>query len=455
MAHTVRMLAAACLIASVVALSDRVIPIEPTATDVCDQSVPVDPIWMRAVGIYDTNGGETTPFMWYGKLLLVESVATQSDLPFAPPVFANCTWPAGSYAPPRDDGRCPYLRIRQPNMEFDTMTGQAHMDDTLFLASIPGSADVTFCNAHVNRNDEGLETLWVFGTNNNDNNHGDITDPDRSLVWGFWSSDPNLRQWQSKVVLNFTEHDSDIKGAYNVDVTSRPDGTSIMAVEKAPDCCYTYFAECKDCGEDLSSGWKPMPVNHTAAGFGETANPTIRYLPSDGYYYLVVANGRSMDRPAPLPPSSWNTFIMRSKDLINWELSSNQRDLTTQLTDQHIIPGSALDKLGNQPDCMPFCNKSFALDPTNDIDMSDMDFNDWILPDGSVKMFATWTTGNQGTGPANAPYRGKVYTHGCPHGCGMSAAGVADASTEDWLKSYFPPCVPTAAALAFYGTILR
>jgi hypothetical protein len=55
---------------------------------------------------------------------------------------------------------------------------------------------------------------------------------------------------------------------------------------------------------------------------------------------------------------------------------------------------------GNNPDCMPYCNKSFvtAKNPGYDINRSDMDF--WELGgpegDGSVHVFVVWNAGNQG-----------------------------------------------------------
>merc|ERR1719473_2021438 len=182
--------------------------------------------------------------------------------------------------------RCSYFRIRKPNMDSNYMA----MADTVVTASIPGSTNVAFANAIVRRNSGGTETLWVFGTQRDDG----------SKIYGFWTSDPTLQAWKSAVVVDFVEMTlfaqwSGVKGAFNVDVTTRPDGTSVMAIEARPICCVTVFAECKGCGDDLSSGWRP--TKYTASGLGETANPTIRFL--DGYYYLVAARSQLITKPKP------------------------------------------------------------------------------------------------------------------------------------------------------------
>jgi hypothetical protein len=65
--------------------------------------------------------------------------------------------------------------------------------------------------------------------------------------------------WRHAIALNITAQASNgMTGAYNVDVTSRPDGTSVMALEPAGACegkgcqAMSYFAECPSCGVDLS-----------------------------------------------------------------------------------------------------------------------------------------------------------------------------------------------------------
>ena len=54
---------------------------------------------------------------------------------------------------------------------------------------------------------------------------------------------------------------------------------------------------------DLSKGWITLPA--AKAHGGALACPSVRYLPSDGYYYTV--SGGSI-----IP-------LMRSKDLLVWE----------------------------------------------------------------------------------------------------------------------------------------
>ena len=381
---------------------------------------------LRTIGSYDLSGGEMTPFMWNGQLLIVETVGWNTVLPFTKPSYeytdaANCTeYAAEGGGASWSDGRCPFFRIRQMEWDSEYMS----VNDTIYTPFIPGSSDISFCNA-ILRNETGGATLWVFGTNND--NYTRWGGAPRSQVHAFWSTD--LASWKHSIALNFTAFDSDMQGAYNVDVTSRPDGTSVMAIEKAPGCCVTYFAECKNCGADLSTGWVPMPDKYTASGLGETANPTIRYL-ADGYYYLLTARAHTVAVPAPLLPCQWSTMLGRSKDLIAWEESPHLWGFATDLKDLSIVPGSALDKLGNSKDCMPYCDKSFTEDPANDINRSDMDFVE--IPGDPPHVFVAWVTGNQGSGPAAG-----TKTHTCPHDCGMTAAGVVNSSLEEWLQSYF------------------
>ena len=382
---------------------------------------------LRTIGTYDLSGGETTPFVWHGSLLLVESVGYNSVLPFTKPVYGNCTEYATAGSP-WNDTRCPYFRIRK--MKFDS--GYTTVADTVVTAYVPGSADMSFCNA-IMRNETGVATLWVFGTNNDQRWGG----APRSQVHAFWTTD--LVTWNHSVALDIAAFNSSMSGAYNVDVTSRPDGTSVMALEPSGSCsggvqCLSYFAECSACGSDLSRGWKLLDgTKYTAAAMGEVDNPTIRYMPGDGYYYLVTARAHTVTAVAPpLLPTRWTTMIGRSKDLITWEESPHLWGFACQPADLSIIPGSALDKLGDEEACMPFCNKSFAQEPVIDINRSDMDF--WELPaeaaGGEPKTFVVWVTGNQGTGAGTL--------HSCPHDCGASAAGIVDSSLEKWLQSYFP-----------------
>ena len=381
---------------------------------------------LRTIGAYDLSGGETTPFMWHGDLLLVESVGYNTVVPFTKPVYENCTEYAATGSP-WNDTRCPYFRIRR--MEFDS--SYTTVADTVVTAYVPGTADMSFCNA-IMRNETGVATLWVFGTNNDQRWGG----APRSQVHAFWTTD--LVTWNHSVALNIANFTSSMSGAYNVDVTSRPDGTSVMALEPAGPCsggdqCASYFAECLMCGSDISHGWELLDgTKYTAAAMGEVDNPTIRYMP-DGYYYLVTARAHTVTAVAPpLLPTRWTTMIGRSKDLIIWEESPHLWGFACQPADLSIIPGSALDKFGDQKACMPFCNKSFAQETAIDINRSDMDF--WELPaeaaGGEPKTFVVWVTGNQGTGAGSL--------HSCPHDCGASAAGIVDSGLEKWLQSYFP-----------------
>jgi hypothetical protein len=106
---------------------------------------PQDPsAGLQTIGIYDMDGGETTPFPWHGRLMLVESVGFADAIPLTPPVYSNCS--GGSM--PWNDTRCPYFRIRA--QEWDE--GYTKVAESVVTAVVPGSAAMSFCNA-ILRND--------------------------------------------------------------------------------------------------------------------------------------------------------------------------------------------------------------------------------------------------------------------------------------------------------------
>lgn len=153
------------------------------------------------------------------------------------------------------------------------------------------------------------EQLYVFASRFENDNWNDVT--------LFQSLD--LVNWSQKVVI---EQEAD-EHLFNSSVSSGPEGF-IMAYE-SNDSDYPAFTIKFAFSNDLEE-WTKLPE----AVFGTnryTACPTIRF--SDGYYYLLYLENRS-------PGHYFDTFIARSNNLINWELSSANPVLRSEGLDEGI-----------------------------------------------------------------------------------------------------------------------
>jgi hypothetical protein len=139
------------------------------------------------------------------------------------------------------------------------------------------------------------DRVWAYAVN--------IWDGDTIRVW--WSDD--LERWETQVALRLPGW-----GLFNTSVCQGPEGY-VMAFEVgratvdigAP---FTiFFAQ----SPDLRS-WEMLPPDHVFTKDRYSACPSIRYL-SDGWFYMVYLETLS----GPVYP----TYIVRSRDLITWELS--------------------------------------------------------------------------------------------------------------------------------------
>jgi hypothetical protein len=132
----------------------------------------------------------------------------------------------------------------------------------------------------------------------------------------FKSSD--LRHWESKVVI-----EGENEGIFNTSVCEGPDGF-VMTYE-SNDPAYPPFTTKLARSLDLEQ-WTKLPE----ATFGVnryTACPCIRY--AHGYYYVLYLERRP-------PRHFFETYITRSKDLRNWELSAANPVLAAAGIDEGI-----------------------------------------------------------------------------------------------------------------------
>ncbi|MBN2377429.1 MAG: hypothetical protein JXD22_13590 [Sedimentisphaerales bacterium] len=133
-------------------------------------------------------------------------------------------------------------------------------------------------------------------------------------VYHFWSTD--LQTWQDELVITRDggEH------LFNTSVCKGPHGYIMGYDSNLPFQWCFKLARSKDLWH-----WEKIPdlifadlVNHTVIG-----NPAIRYIAP--YYYNIFGTHRTgwpvSDYEFHLPASMYFTCIMRSKDLVTWELS--------------------------------------------------------------------------------------------------------------------------------------
>jgi len=152
------------------------------------------------------------------------------------------------------------------------------------------------------------DELNVFAT---ENTKSDWT----GSIYRFWSTD--LKTWKKERIIA-KEKD---RHFFNTSVCETPDGY-LMAYEsnKPVQWCFQLARS-----NDLSH-WEPIAelIFADIAEGSCLANPTLRYI--EPYYYIVYGIHRGKGRAAGeyqyhRPDSKYFTFIMRSKDLITWDLS--------------------------------------------------------------------------------------------------------------------------------------
>jgi len=221
------------------------------------------------------------------------------------------------------------------------------------------------------------DTAYVFGV--------DIWDGERIQV--FWSKD--LENWSDKPALVLKDW-----GIFNTSVCKGKDGKYFMAFEigRPPEETGVGFTNRFAESDDLLN-WKLTPPEYVYSKDRYTACPALRYL-DDGYYYMIYLEAKA--GPSYVP------YIVRSKDLINWEISPLNPVL--QFSDD--------DKVIANPKLTSDQRKRIA--EAVNINNSDVDLCEF---DGKVIIYYSW--GNQ---------------QGIEH----LAEAVYEGSLESFLKGFFP-----------------
>jgi len=319
---------------------------------------------MTALGAFNHQADESSPLVWHGKVVIMETIPGYN---------------------PQHDAFCPtdYFVVR--DLESWNIIGVAR-----------SSCEHAFGSALVTKDPTtGTETMWIFGTRWV---RDDFTRSNGAPSWSgpcstgdcgvdvFWSTD--LQTWKNASSLNFP------KGmvAYNTDVSqvtnspsSLPPHNWIMAIEHTvPSVSYGIIFYIKNSPTLDQGEWVALNITkYTIPNFNTGGNqigacPSVRYV--SGYYY-VSTGGQ-------------NIYIVRSKDLINWELSPYNRGAS-------VVPNATND-------CFFISKEWSSWKPSDDTVklmgqckqwdtcVSDSDLTEVVMADGSVNTLFLYQPNNQG-----------------------------------------------------------
>ena len=206
-----------------------------------------------------------------------------------------------------------------------------------------------------------------------------------SKITVFWSK--NLENWESQLGLDLVGW-----GLYNASVC-KADSRYVMAVEvgapkEVVGVPFTiFFAESRDLHT-----WKLLPQECVYSKEKYTACPALRYI--DGYFYMIYLE----TRPGP----TYETHIIRSKDLKSWESSKLNPVLAFSNDDKKIA----------NPKLTPEQQKAIAQ--AKDINNSDLDLCEF---QGKTIIYYSW--GNQ-------------------QGTEFLAEAVYEGTLASFVRGYFP-----------------
>lgn len=322
-------------------------------------------------GVFDKFWGETSPLLYHGELVRME---TRYSAPFNSAAAAigarvgstpKCEPGTGFYCAPG------HMRIRRVE------------DRAVLVEPIPGSLGIRYGSAYVDNAGTGNETLYAFAANwcdRFDNStglrcqHG----TNGTRVLGFRSSDPTLKEWSSNVALELPgEYQRRGCRVFNTDVHPGPAGSGyVMVLEMqghpwCPGSGRNFFATHPG-GSDLSQGWTLLDplAGYIHPQIGDTygsACPSVRYI--DPFYYLIFSGSWQITVHNE-SRTDWGThyndllyqYASRSRDLKKWELA-----LTPIM-----IPDGVKDKI-LKDGYNPSAAYAQALKDMNDTNVSDMD----------------------------------------------------------------------------------
>lgn len=369
---------------------------------------------------HDHAGGcgcENTPLRLDGRLLMMESSGHGCDTVF--PGYNSSV-----------SGDCSYFRLR------DMHTG-------MIIANVSESRRHAFFAAVA---DHKRRMLWVFGSAHARNNKMfpnscDVA-PHKGCYVGVWNASfDDLTTWsetRKSLVLpdGYSLYNNDVaivSGPHAPHgVPGLPDHQAVMIIEQRTDDSHKFpfispFAVNTGSDGDLSGPWVllkndsfSLDYPKGAAGEGTGDAPTIRFDPSEGYYYSI-GGGWITNGPA------------RSRNLTHWEVSPlapmaapDTRTAAVGLPPTDSIRGLNPDNYtAIWPSPIPDSLKEWAANLSKwDWGVTDPDL---CCGDGEGPSFLTNTLSRQGA-PANAT--GDMFS--------FSRMRVSPLELYAWLRSYFP-----------------
>jgi hypothetical protein len=261
---------------------------------------------------------------------------------------------------------------------------------------------------------------WMFASAYTENGKVYVTGTQAANVVKMWSS-ADLTNWTESTALSL----GSTYTIYNTSICKAGD-KYVMSYEigKPANEAGTAFTARFATSSDLKT-WTVTPTNCVYAKDRYTAPHALRYC--DGYYYLFY-----LESFKNKPSGDFQTFVVRSKDLISWESS----------TCNPVLVHSADDKLLYPEGGATFTDEQKAtIAAAVNINNSDIDFCEY---NGRLVIYYSW--GNQ-TGKeflARAVYDGTEaqFLHACfgeevpePSTCSLIGAGLCG------LAAYALACV--------------
>jgi hypothetical protein len=235
----------------------------------------------------------------------------------------------------------------------------------------------------------GIQTMWVFGTLWHRDNTDRLSGPcslGKCASDVFWSTD--LKSWNTATSVTFPPGMT----VYNTDVAvvmdsppSLPRHNWIMIIEEAnPQVGHRNLFYVKNSTTLDVDQWTLLdPSIYYIPNFGSGPNaigrsPSIRYVHQTGYYYVTTGAD--------------SIYIVRSKDLINWELGhyNNGKVISPSSADCAFIPHS-YTSWNPDEEVAHFMSQC----PDWDLSVSDADMTEVKAADGSVRTMFLYRPNNQ------------------------------------------------------------
>jgi hypothetical protein len=343
------------------------------------------------LGVFDYFTEESSPIIFNGVLLMVESIPT--SYPYYNPLFSNCS----SYFRVRD------MKTLLPIVNISVTCGQAFGSAMVLHSSTGGSDTLIITGTQWNRN----TSPWTGPCDGKDPNS-------KCSVNVFVSSSPSLEDssWSSNIPgipLEFGVFNTDMM---TVPIAANSPWTFVIALETTGE--RARFLVTSNPDPTQLSSWISLNDTYTVPSYPDTGScPSLRH---DGKYFYYLTGGTDI-------------HIIRSIDLINWEESKTNVLTHSTPGDCIIVPswfgpyiptGEALQRLTT---CGPTGNFG---------DDSDVDLIEWENPFGNS---------------ANGPVTLLEYGSGDQRSFGFSNLAMYNGSLVSFLQSFFPSPLSTTSSL--------